>query len=135
MRYSPLDSELAILDTLSAEERLHYATTRIIESEEVWSLGDDNGWRIRDRDDKQLISIWPYRQLVLEHCSGNPESPLPQSTSLEHFVYAVLDMCQTNDIWLEIFPNPNEPGYIISSSDLYEILNGMLENNEYFIEG
>jgi hypothetical protein len=135
MRYSPLESELAMFDTLSATERLHYATTRMVECEEVWSLGDENGWSIHDMDDKQFISIWPYHQLAVEHCNGGPETAAPQSTSLEHFVYGVLDMCQENDIWLEIFPRLDKPGYRISSSALYEILNGMLENNEYFIEG
>jgi hypothetical protein len=135
MRYSPLNSELDILDTLPAHERLQYTTTRIVESEEVWSLGDEDGWQIRDHDGKRLISIWPYQQLALDHCSVAPETPTPQSTSLEHFIYTVLGTCQENDIWLEIFPIPHDPGYIISSSGLYEILNGMLENNEYFIEG
>lgn len=135
MQYTPLDSEISMLASMSAEERLHYTTTRVTESEEVWSLGDDNGWHIQDIDDKQFIAIWPYRQLALEYCSGDPGTPVPQSTSLEHFVYTVLDMCKANNIWLEIFPKSDERGYLMSSSDLYEILNGMLETNEYFIEG
>lgn len=135
MRYSPLETEMAMFDGMSADERLHYATTRMVESEEVWSLGDENGWLIRDADDRSYISLWPYRQLAQEHCAGEAESSLPQAISLEYFVYGVLEMCGEEEIWLEVFPTTSDKGLMMSSSDLYEILNGMLETNEYFIEG
>ncbi len=135
MRYTPPDTELAILDTMPANERLHYATTRMVESEEIWSLGNDSGWIISEMEDRQIIPIWPYRQLALEYTSGKPDTLLPQATSLEHFVYDILDKCSVNNIWLEVFPTINDRGKLINSSELYEIFNGMLETNEYFIEG
>lgn len=135
MRYSPLDTELGMFPEMSVEERMLYAATRMIEAEEVWSLGDENGWLIRDDEDRQLISIWPYRQLALEHVDGESESPIPQATSLEYFVYGVLDMCRSEDIWLEVFPFGDNRGKLLSASALFDILEGMLENNEYFIEG
>ena len=135
MRYAPLDTELKMLVTMSADERLQYAITRMIESEEVWSLGNENGWMIRDVDDRQLISVWPYRQLALEHGPEENETAFPQAISLEYFVYSVLDMCKADNIWLEVFPRTDARGSLMRSSDLYDILNGMLETNEYFIEG
>ena len=135
MQYTPLDSEITMLVSMSAEERLHYATTRMIESEEVWSLGDENGWMILNEDDRQFISVWPYRQLALEYGPGETETAFPQAISLEYFVYDVLDMCKADNISLEVFPRTDDRGSLMSSSDLYEILNGMLEANEYFIEG
>jgi hypothetical protein len=135
MRYSPLETELGMLSGMSVDERLHYATTRMVESEEVWSLGDENGWIVRDQNKRQVISIWPYRQLALEHAGGGSEAPIPQATSLEYFVYGVLEMCRDGDIWLDVFPHGEQPGKLMSSADLFEILNGMLETNEYFIEG
>jgi hypothetical protein len=73
--------------------------------------------------------------LALEHVAGGADTPFPQATSLEYFVYGVLDMCRTDDIWLDVFPHGSEAGKLMRSEDLYEILNGMLETNEYFIEG
>jgi hypothetical protein len=135
MRHTPFDTEIAMFETMTAAERMQYATTRMIECEEVWSLGDENGWLIRDVDDRQLISIWPYRQLAMEHVPEGSESPIPQATSLEYFVYGVLDMCQQDDIWLEVFPGREKAGMQMRAADLFEIMNGMLETNEYFIEG
>ena len=135
MRYSPMQSELSMLDSMEADERLHYAITRMNESEEVWSLGDSNGWRIQDIGDKQVVSIWPYRILAEEYYSWEPDNPAPQSTSLEHFIYDVLSTCEESNIWLQIYPKTDDQGCIMKSSDLYEILSGMLETNEYFIEG
>lgn len=134
MQYTPLDTEITMLVSMTAEERLHYATTRMIESEEVWSLGNENGWVIRDVDDKQFISVWPYRLLALEYGPEETDTAFPQAISLEYFVYDVLNMCKANNIWLEVFPKADDRGSLMRSSDLYEILNGMLETNEYFIE-
>lgn len=135
MQYVPMETELVQLQSMSAQERLHYATTRMIECEEVWSLGDDNGWIIRDEDGKQVISVWPYHLLAQENRPGEDETSLPQATSLEYFVYGVLDMCQVEDICLEVFPKTDESGHLISSTDLYELLTGLMESGEYLMEG
>lgn len=135
MLYTPLESEKNLFADMSADERFHYAITRINESEEVWSLGNDNGWCIENRQNRQVISIWPYRALAEECCTGAPDSPAPQSTSLEHFLYGVLDMCEEKNILLEVFPGTSESGLTLEPSRLYEIMNGMLESSEYFIEG
>lgn len=135
MRHAPFDTEIAMFDDMTAAERMQYAITRMVECEEVWSLGDENGWIIQEANDRQIIPIWPYRQLVLEHVPGGADSSVPQATSLEYFVYGVLDMCKQDDIWLEIFPRQATTSIQIRSVELFEIMNGMLETNEYFIEG
>lgn len=133
MRYTPLPTELALLDDMSAQERLHYAATRMLESEEVWSLGQDEGWTIRDNDDAGgLISVWPYRQFADALREAEDE---PQSVSLEHFVYGVLPMCDEADIVLEVFPHKQEAGYRLSATALSELLSGLMESGEYQLEG
>jgi len=135
MRYTPLDTEVAMLDDMTRAERMHYAITRMVEAEEVWSLGNDDGWAIQERDDLALIPLWPYRLFAEEH--GVPDSVglETQATSLENFVYNVLDMCKDGDIWLEVFPMRGAPGLVMEAAELFQLLKGMLDTGEYFIEG
>ncbi len=135
MQYAPTLSELQLLKGLSAAERFEYTTPRLIESEEVWSIGNENGWLIRDVGDEQIIALWPYRQLAAEYAQAQQPGSLPQSVSLEHFIYGVLKQCSSHDIKLEILPTCFQGGQIVSAERFYEIIEGMLDTAGYFIEG
>ena len=86
MRFSPSPTEQAVLESLPLEERFRYAITRICECEEVWSLGDDRGWLIREIDDRQAIAIWPYRRMAEEYQLEEWANNEPVCVSLEHFL-------------------------------------------------
>ncbi len=43
MQYAPTLSELQLLQQLTTTERFEYTTPRFVESEEVWSIGDEKG--------------------------------------------------------------------------------------------
>jgi len=135
MRFAPTENEQAMLVDLPLEERFHYAITRICECEEVWSLGDDNGWRINDVDDKAVISIWPYRQMAMEYAQDCSAESIPICVSLEHFLYTLLKQCQENEIVMQVNPASNSQGYLIAATQLYEVLENMVETETYFIEG
>ena len=133
MRFAPTTNEQVLMDDLSVKERFHYAISRICECEEVWSLGDENGWQIRDLDDKAVIAVWPYRQMAMEYAQGAENSPI--CVSLEHFLYTLLKQCQENEIVMEVNPAPDGKGYLIEAAQLYEVLESMVETETYFIEG
>ena len=135
MRFAPTLSEQALLNELPAVGRLEYAVSRIFECEEVWGLGDENGWLIRDVDDKAVISIWPYRQMAQECAQGDWSGCSAISVSLEHFLYTLLKQCQNSAITLEVCPAPGSAGYQLPATALYEMLENMVESGSYFIEG
>lgn len=135
MQHAPTLSELKMLQRLTATERFEYTTPRLLESEEIWSIGDENGWLIRDVDEQQIIMLWPYRQLAIDYAHEYQPESLPQSVSLEHFLYGVLKQCSSHDIKLEILPTIGQAGHVVSAERLYEILEGMMDTGGYFIEG
>jgi len=135
MRFSPTLEENQQLLGLDATERFQYALPRLCECEEVWGLGDSSGWLIRDVDDRALISIWPYRSMALECASGEFEDSNPICVSLEHFLYTLLGQCRDNEIDLEVCPAPGQVGHRIAADALYELLEGMVEAESYFVEG
>lgn len=135
MQYAPTLSELQLLQSLSAIQRFEYTAPRLIESEEVWSIGNNDGWLIRDEEGQQIISLWPYRQLADDYAQEWQPDSTAQSVSLEHFLYSVLKQCSSNAIKLEILPINQQGGQIIEADRLYEILEGMVDTGSYFIEG
>lgn len=135
MRFAPSPDEQTLLADLSPQQRFDYAIPRICECEEVWGLGDDNGWLIRDVDDKAVISIWPYRQMAVECALGDLSDCEPICVSLEHFLHTLLKQCQANDIIVEVCPAPGKAGYTIPAAQLHEVLESIVETDSYFIEG
>ena len=140
MRYKPSDSEVLEIDTFSAEQRLHYFLSRAVESEEVWGLGDDAGWVLKDVDDKTIIPIWPYEALATA-CSqvASTQTAFSKTSamavSLEQFVYSLLPQINHQNIQIEILPTKILPGKIMQARDLSAILEGLMESGEYYMEG
>lgn len=135
MRCTPSEKELAEMPTMSASERLHYFLTRVIECEEVWSLGDDNGWVIKQEGERRVVAVWPYRVLADACACGEQESQRPDAVSLEHFVYRVLGLVSDNDIEVAILPGPGHAGMVMPADALFEIIDRKLDTGEYFLEG
>jgi len=136
MKYSPTTSELARLDNMGDEELMQYAVTRIVECEEVWSFGNDDGWLIRDVAEKSVITIWPYLQLA-EQLSEQTEygQSTPISTSLEQFISSVLKQCINTEIIVELCPGAQRVGTFMTAAALLEVLDSLIETGEYFLEG
>jgi hypothetical protein len=135
MRYEPSHAELLSLDQMSQKERFNFAVSRIIECEEVWSLGNaDEGWVLRDVEEAQVITIWPYRMMAEAFVQGEPGAST-HSVSLEHFMYSVLDKCRAAQIDIEVAPAVGDVGSIICAEALSQMLNDMVESGTYFLEG
>lgn len=136
MHYAPSEKELAEIPKMSANERLHYFLARAVECEEVWSLGDDHGWAIKQEADQQVIPIWPYRVLATAYaCGSDCERQRPDAVSLEHFLYRVLALMSDNNIQVEVLPSPGCAGLLLPAETLFEILERKLDTGEYFLEG
>lgn len=135
MRYTPTDTELNMLQTASLDERFMYAITRMVECEEVWSLGDEDGWTVHELDGSNVIPIWPYQALAENYAVNNKADLLPQSTSLEQFIYSLLEQCTAAEIELDILPSNSYPGKRLTAAALYDVLHNMLDTGQYFLEG
>ena len=120
---------------MGANERLHYFLTRAIEAEEIWSLGNANGWELQQRDGRELVPIWPYLELARINKIQKISTASPQATSLDHFFQNILPSMIEQKIDLEVVCMPGTAGRLITATDLYAILEGMLEAGEYYLEG
>jgi hypothetical protein len=57
------------------------------------------------------------------------------SVSLEHFLYHVVGRLKTADMPIEVFPTKESAGEIISAHTFYDMLEGMMDAGEYYMEG
>ena len=135
MRYKASESEISSLATMAHAERLNYFLTRTMEAEEIWSLGNADGWELQERDGRTLVPLWPYRELADMNIPLDTSSASPQATSLDHFFQNVLPVMIKQQIDIEVIGMPETPGRIIAASDLYALMESMLESGEYYIEG
>jgi hypothetical protein len=135
MRYKPSDHEMQHMANWDAEERLQYFLTRVTEAEEIWSLGDSNGWELREQEGKTRIPVWPYQELARMNMQQDSAVASPQATSLDHFFQVLLPTMIDQHIDVEIIAMPGLAGNIMPSNRLYQMLESMLEAGDYYLEG
>jgi len=135
MIIKPSDKEKQELETFDEHQRLHYFLTRTLESEEIWGLGDDSGWVMEESTDCVSLPVWPYACFAEEctHDKWNYCSPL--SMSLEHFLYKILPKMDQQQIMVDVFPKKDSTGLRIPAAKFSEMIEGMLESGEYYMEG
>lgn len=135
MRHQPSNSEQQQLEAFSPSELLHYFLTRVIESEELWGLGDSSNWVMRETGEITSLPVWPYKTFAASCALDDWEDYSPCAVSLEHFVYQLLPVMDKQDIKVEIFPYKTRTGRLMESRELASLLEGMMESGEYYMEG
>lgn len=132
MRYAPTEAERACLKDMDEAERLLYFITRSMECEEVWSLRNAEGWATRETITGDILPLWPYRMLA-EPFAAQGEAA--DAVSLEHFVYHELSDLNLDGIRLEIMPDAGQQGMILGASELFQVFDRKIDDEQYFIEG
>ena len=135
MHFEPTTQEYAALQNMSGTALMEYFVIRVAEVEEVWGLGDDTGWVMRELDDQTTLPVWPYQQLAGNCATGDWRGQVCKSVSLEHFISHILKLLIKNDIQIEIMPSETGTGHIMCPQQLLTLFEGMLESGEYFLEG
>lgn len=136
MRDKPNLVEMDQVTEMSAAERLNYTLQCVIETEEVWGLGDRSGWILKELEDGTVcLPIWPFKEYTVEMNVNDWDDQGPLSVSLEHFIYKVLGMLKDEEMLVEVFPTQKSIGQIMSAIELTEMLEGMVDAGEYYMEG
>ena len=135
MQFKPTQSELDALGEMTLGDRMHYFLTRAVEAEEIWSLGDSAGWILREIDKKSTVQIWPYAELADQYAAFHNYTSSSSAVSLDHFVYNVLNTMISQDIDVEVFPVGSTPGQKFCAKELFDLINGLMESGDYYLEG
>lgn len=135
MHFEPTTQEYAALHDMSGMALMEYFIIRVVEVEEVWGLGDETGWVMRESGDQTTLPVWPYEQLAYNCAVGDWRGQVCKSVSLEHFISHILKLLINNGIQIEIMPNENAQGHIMDPQQLLTLFESVLETGEYYLEG
>ncbi len=135
MRYAPSEGEREAIAFMDEAELLEYFITRTAEAEEVWGLGGDAGWVMREHEARTSLPVWPYRVLAQACARGEWHAQKTHAVSLEHFISRVLHLLIDRDIAVEIMPTDSRPGLCVHPRRLFELFEGVLDTGEYTLEG
>ena len=131
MPLAPNAEQQAAFTHFSKQERIEYFLTRTIEAEEIWVHADDEGWLMREEDEKTILPVWPYENLARANLEGDM---VTQATSLEHFI-DILNQNSNQDIDLDIMPLPDQTTVVISIPELLSMYESLIDSGSYFLEG
>ncbi|MCV6636246.1 DUF2750 domain-containing protein [Candidatus Albibeggiatoa sp. nov. NOAA] len=131
MPLAPNSEQQAAFAQFSAQERIEYFLTRTMEAEEVWVHADDEGWLMREEDDKTILPVWPYENLARANLIGGM---VAQATSLEHFI-DILNYNRNRGIDLDIMPLPDQPIVIAPVTEILSMYESLIDSGSYFLEG
>lgn len=130
MRHTPYDSEYRAASQMSDSERLDYFLTRCFETDEVWFLMQDSGPLEREFEGKLTLPVWPYARFAGDAVDSLAAGE-PGSTSLEHFLYQMLDELMRRNVWIEVMPRDKAAGCLITPQRLFTIFEGLIDAGEY----
>lgn len=135
MKYQPSETELQELELYDPKEQLHFFLSRVIESEELWGLGNASGWVMKEINEQSILPVWPY-EIFAENCAAMEwQDYTATAVSLEHFVYKLLPIMNKQNIKVEVFPSKSHPGSLVKATELASLFEGMMESGEYYMEG
>lgn len=135
MKYLPSETELKELESCDPKEQLDFFLTRVIESEELWGLGNTSGWVMKEINEQTILPVWPYEIFAANCATSEWQDYTATAVSLEHFVYKLLPIMSKQNIKVEIFPSKSLPGSLMKATELASLFEGMMESGEYYMEG
>lgn len=135
MRYAPSEGEHQAVASMAESELLEYFITRAAEAEEVWGLGGDAGWVMRESEHQTTLPVWPYRTFAQACAQGEWLEQETHAVSLEHFISRVLQLLIDREIGVEIMPSNSRRGLCVHPRRLFELFEGVLDAGEYTLEG
>jgi hypothetical protein len=106
-----------------------------MESEEVWGLSNTSGWVMKQDKDKCILPIWPYEILANKCKSDVWRHHSADAVSLEYFVYKLLPIMIERGIEIEILPTDTRTGNLLQATELAGLFTGILETEDYYLEG
>lgn len=115
----------------SADNRLKYSIKRIADFENVWVIGNSEGYgMLGDSDGNIVFPIWPFEDYASMCCTGEFEDHLAEAIDVHEFLKTNLPTYQSCDYKLSVFPLPLDKGMVIDIAVFIELLNRELDQYE-----
>lgn len=117
---------------LPSKERFSYFVRKVTDFEEVWGLSDGSEWALLgDNNNNELFPVWPEKDFA-EICATGPwNNYVPKLIKLDDFISKLSAKLKSEKINYAVFLTTENKGIIISPTELCEILEMEIEQEEY----
>ena len=126
---SIVNKEMKDILNMSNEEKYDYFIEKVIETEKVWILRDDEGCASLDDKDAFCLPMWPEKDFADQCISGEWANYMSESIALEVLMDRWLPGLSEDGIRLTILWMDGK-GVEVSAGDLLEDLKAELEEEE-----
>lgn len=119
MSYDVSKPEMQSVMSLSGAERYEHLVNKVADWEELWSVGDKDGWALcADDDGKELVPIWPARAYASACCIDTWEDSEPRQITLGDWFDKWTPGMIADGRSVAVFPLPNDKGVVITPEEL-----------------
>ena len=124
--------EFQALEKCNSETRYTYTVKRIIDTEVLWTIVDEEDHLVIQTDgNKKLLPVWSSKEYAQVFCVKGENNYKYSPITSETFQDSVIDYIKQNGILINVFPTKKEPfGKIVDSNTFVEEINKLIE--EYF---
>ena len=124
--------EFQALEKCNSETRYTYTVKRIIDTEVLWTIVDEEDHLVIQTDgNKKLLPVWSSKEYAQVFCVKGENNYKYSAITWETFEDSVMEYIRQNDILINVFPTKKEPfGKIVDSNTFVEEINKLIE--EYF---
>lgn len=123
MSWDLSEAEFAAVSALDPPKRYEHFVSRVVDWEEVWSLGSDDGWVLAaDDDGTEVVPVWPHERYAAacarDEWAGNEPRAIPLAEWLDRWLPGI----ERGRRLVSVFPLPDGAGEVITPSQLTEDL-------------
>lgn len=83
-------------------KKYEYFIKKVVDSEQVWALRDEEGWATLGDDDREFIPLWPKKEFSDLHISGEWENYFSEAIDLDEFIDGWLPGLEQDKIYLTL---------------------------------
>jgi Protein of unknown function (DUF2750) len=117
------DQELAAVMALPAQERYSYFVRCVADTEELWTLRNEEDFVLYGDDDRrELVPVWPHRRFAEANGQDSWDDTKPFKIDLDRWLAAWTTGLEVEGRFVAVFPLPSQQGIVVSPAHLAEDL-------------
>jgi hypothetical protein len=131
MSYTVNPKELQAVTSLPARKRYQYFLNKIADGQELWGIGDEEGWSFMANDDgREGMPVWPAEAYARLCCRDEWSDRSPKAISLIDWRNKWLPGLEADNRYVAVFPLASKLVIQVAPSQLALDLDVAMEQYE-----
>ncbi len=122
MEYALTAEDIKKVTKLDAEQRYDYFINAVVDLEQIWILMDDEGFVLVTAEGEQCIPVWPHAELADLWIEGELAGCQSKAVDISTWLDKWTSGLNGDELSVAVFPHADEPGVVISPTELAETL-------------